>query len=79
MFSSEGWNQMAAINLLLVNEKLKDDINDDHSIKAHLAQIVLGEKICGAVRKYPEMAASIARGYEEIYGLEKRSESVLLI
>lgn len=76
MFSSEGWNQMAAINLLLVNEKLKDDINDDHSIKARLAQIVLGEKIRGAVRKYPEMAASIARGYEEIYGLEKRNSGV---
>lgn len=76
IFSKDKWNQMAAINLLLVNEKLKDDINDDHSVKARLVQLVLAKKMQKAQQTYPKMAKAIATGYQEIYKLEKKNSQV---
>lgn len=76
VFSGGGWNRMAAINLLLVNEKLKDDINDDGSIKAHIGKLLLSRKMKKAEQQYPGMAEVIARGYREIYALEKKNSSV---
>lgn len=76
IFSKEEWNRMAAVNILLVNEKLKDDINDDHSVKARLIQLVLSGKIRMAQQRYPKMAGEIVRGYEEIYDLEKKNSNI---
>lgn len=75
-FSKERWNQLAALNILLVNEKLKDDINDDHSLKAGLVQFLLSSKIQRTQNRYPQMAEAVAKGYEDIYELEKRKSGV---
>lgn len=70
------WEQMGAVNLLLVNEKLKDDINDDHSLKAHAGKLLLGRKIRRAQKRYPDMAYAIEKGYRDIYALEQQNSGV---
>lgn len=79
IFHGGMWNQMAAINLLLVNEKLKDDINDEHSWKASLGKMLLGNRMKKAEKQYPKMAEAIAQGYVEMYKLERAGSSVRLI
>lgn len=76
VFCDDVWKQVAAMNILLVNEKLKDDINDDGSIKAKLVKIVLDGKIRKAEREYPDMADKITKGYEEMYILEKQNSDI---
>lgn len=76
MFHGGAWEQMAAINLLLVNEKLKDDVNDDRSWKAYVGKILLGRKIRKAQKQYPDMAHAIEKGYRNIYLLEKQNSKV---
>lgn len=70
------WNQIAAINILLVNEKLKDDINDENSIIARIGKLILNRKIRKAKRSFPKMAAAISKGYENMYILEKRGSGI---
>jgi hypothetical protein len=76
MFCEEQWNRVAAINLLLVNEKLKDDINDERSIKAKLGKVVLNKRIQKAIDSYPQMADAIAAGYVEMYRLETEKSGI---
>ncbi len=76
LFHGGTWGQMGALNLLLVNEKLKDDINDDRSVKAYAGKLLLGRKIRKAQREYPGMAREIEKGYREIYALEKQDSGV---
>lgn len=78
-FHGGTWNQMAAMNLLLVNEKLKDDINDENSWKAKLAALVLKRYFRKCEKQFPEMAEVIAAGYQEMYRLEKLGSSVRMI
>lgn len=79
VFHGGSWNQMAAINLLLVNEKLKDDINDEYSAKAVLGKFLLHNKIRKATLEFPEMAKAIENGYKEIYRLEKAGSGIRAI
>ena len=76
IFHGGRWNRMAAINLLFVNEKLKDDINDERSWKAALGKLLLGGHFRKAEAKYPEMAKAIAQGYVEMYKLEKAGSGI---
>ena len=76
VFHGGKWNQMAAINLLLVNEKLKDDVNDERSWKAVIGKILLGKHMRKAESQYPEMAKVIAQGYVEMYKLERAGSGV---
>lgn len=75
-FHGGQWNRLAAINLLLVREKLKDDRNDEQSWKAALGMALLGGRIRKAEAQFPEMACQIARGYEEMYRLETAGSGV---
>lgn len=76
VFKEGKWNQIAAINILLMNEKLKDDMNDDHSLRAFLGTLIFGQMIRKAQRAFPEMSEVIKKGYRDIYALEKRNGSV---
>lgn len=76
MFHGGTWGQMGALNLLLVNEKLKDDINDERSMKAYAGRLLLGRKIRKAQKEYPHMAYEVEKGYREIYALEKQNSGV---
>ncbi len=76
IFHDGDWNRIAAVNLLLVNEKLKDDINDEKSWLAKCLQILLGGHFRKAEKKYPKMAKAIADGYVEMYKLERAGSGV---
>lgn len=78
-FHGGAWNQMAAINLLLVNEKIKDDINDENSWKAKIAARFLKKYFQKCENQFPKMAEAIAAGYKEMYRLEKMGSSVRAI
>ncbi len=76
LFCQSIWGQMGAVNLLLVNEKLKDDINDDRSLKAYAGKLLLARKIRRAQKRYPDMARAIEKGYGDIYVLEQQNSGV---
>lgn len=76
IFHGGMWSQMAAMNILLVNEKIKDDRNDEHSWKAFFARILLSGQIRRAQKRYPEMAKEIAQGYVQMYRLECEGSGV---
>lgn len=79
LFHGGKWNRMAAINILLVNEKLKDDINDEHSVKAGLGMLLLHHSIRKAEADFPQMAKAIENGYKEIYRLEQAGSGIRAI
>ena len=76
IFHGGQWNQMAAINLLLINEKLKDDINDERSLKAVLGIFLLRRHFRKAESQFPQMARAISKGYEEMYKLERAGSGI---
>lgn len=76
VFGGGKWDRMGAINLLLVQEKLKDDRNDDKSLLALLGMLVLGRKFRKAEKHFPKMAEAIAAGYREMYRLEQAGSGI---
>ena len=70
------WKQLASMNLLLVQEKLKDDRNDEHSLRALAGMVLLRRRFQKAERRYPRMADAIARGYVDMYALEKAGSRI---
>ncbi len=75
-FCTEAWDQIAALDILLFQEKLKDDINDDRSILAALGRLVYAKPIRRAQKRYPRMAERISEGYKEMYGLERQNSRI---
>lgn len=76
LFYGGEWEQLAAINLLLINEKLKDDVNDERSLKAMFGMFLLSGRFKKAQKTFPKMAEAISRGYKEIYQLEKAGSGI---
>lgn len=76
IFGKENWKQIAAISILLVNEKIKDDINDDHSFRARVGKIILKGKIRKAQKAYQGIEAAISKGYGAMYVLEQQHSSI---
>jgi len=77
LFSDEEWKKIAALNLLLSAEKLRDDIEDNKSIKAMIAKIFYGNVFKKARNDFPNIAECIADGYQKILDNEKRNASLL--
>lgn len=74
-----GWQKVAAINVLLMNAKLEDDINDERSTKAQLAALVFHKSISKAKKRFPELARIIEEGYSSMYRLEMEKAPILEI
>ena len=74
---SEGWRKVAAINVLLMNAKLDDDINDEKSKKAKAAGFLFHGAIKKAERQFPELAKIIKDGYLQMYKLETEKADIL--
>ncbi|MGN0986311.1 MAG: DUF5685 family protein [Otoolea sp.] len=70
------WKQLAAMNLLLVQEKLKDDRNDDRSLRALAGMALLRGHFRKAEDKYPGMARAITQGYADMYTLEQAGSRI---
>lgn len=75
----EGWRKVAAINILLMNAKFDDDINDEQSAKAKAAAMLFHKAINKAKRQFPEFAAIINDGYKMMYKLEVEKAEILHI
>lgn len=77
--NNEGWQKVAAINVLLMNAKFDDDINDECSTKAKMAAVAFRKSINKAKNRFPNLAEIIRDGYLEMYRLETSGESILEI
>lgn len=75
-FRGGAWDRLAAVNLLLVQEKLKDDRNDDRSLKALVGMALLRGHFRKAEARFPDTAEAIARGYRDMYALEKAGSRI---
>lgn len=78
-WESEEWKKIAAINVLLMNAKFDDDINDDKSKKAKAAAIVFHNQIKKAEMDFPELAEIVKEGYLDMYRLETAGARILEI
>ncbi|MCL1809061.1 MAG: DUF5685 family protein [Clostridiales bacterium] len=78
-FASAKWERVAALSLLLTAEKLRDDIEDENSLKAKIAAHTLSNGIKKAKQEHPDMASAIAAGYQEVLAAEKAKKSTIEI
>jgi len=78
-YASDKWKKVAALTILLTAEKLRDDIEDENSLKAKIAFRVFAESIKKAKQEFPEMYSLIATGYEKILASEKANKNVIEI
>jgi len=79
LFDNEDWKKIAAINILLAAEKLRDDIEDERSAKATIASYIYKGKINQAKLDYPEIYLAVRSGYDAILIAEKEGKDVLEI
>ncbi len=77
LFLDEGWKKIAALNILLAAENLRDDIEDSKSLKAAAAQLIYGRIFKKAKKDFPELSACISAGYKKILEYEKADKSLL--
>ena len=73
------WVKIAATNVLLMNSKFDDDINDEKSLKAKAATMIFYNIINKAKKQFPELSAIIKTGYQNMYELEQSNAAVLQI
>ncbi|MDR0918291.1 MAG: DUF5685 family protein [Oscillospiraceae bacterium] len=73
------WKAIGALNLLLVWQKLKDDIYDENLLYAKIGLRIYRKSIIRAINDFPNMAKEIEQGYERIVALEKENADVSTI
>lgn len=78
-FDNIEWKKIAAINVLLFNAEIDDDLNDDNSFKAKVAYIVFRKIIKKAKRDFPILAKIIDEGYQDMLRLEHAQSNVIEI
>ena len=78
-FQSETWKKIAAVNILLAAEKMRDDIHDERSLKAKLGAFFYKGVIDKAVSDYPQLQEAIRTGYAAIVAAEQENRDVLQI
>lgn len=78
-FQNERWLKVAAINVLLMNAKFDDDINDEKSVKARAAALFFHRIIKKAEGQFPELAQIIKDGYMAMYKLETEKAKIMSI
>ena len=78
-FEEDGWKKLAAINVLLMEAKIDDDINDEKSPKAKAASVIFKNAIIKAETHYPHLAKIVRHGYKNMYELEKSDSDVIEI
>ena len=78
-FIDEGWRKLASIDVLLMQAKIDDDINDESSVKAKIVKIIFYKAIKKANYLYPELADIVRNGYKEMFRLENNHADVLEI
>lgn len=76
-FKNESWQKISAINILLMNAKLDDDINDEMSAKAKAGAILFHKAIKKAQKEFPELATIIKEGYQDMYRLEMSNAPIM--
>ena len=76
---NDGWKKVAAINVLLMNAKLDDDINDERSTKAKAAAALFHGTVKKAQQQFPELAQIIKDGYLNMYKLETEKVEIMYI
>lgn len=76
IFKNENWKKIAGINILLAAEKMKDDIKDNHSLKAMLMYIFYYNIIKKVSKDYPKLKELINEGYKNIIELEKQNQCI---
>ncbi len=79
LFDNEVWKKLAALNILLAAEKMRDDIHDEGSLKAKAGSVIFSRPIAKAQRDYPEALKIIRSGYDKILALENENSDVLNI
>lgn len=79
MFQSETWKKIAAINILMAAENLRDDIDDEGSWKASAARWLFGRVIKKAQKDFPLIAETIHVNYRNIQLAEREEKDVLQI
>ena len=78
-YQKDGWQKVAAINVLLLSAKFDDDINDEQSQKAKAATILFGSVSSKAEQHFPELAHIIKEGYSNLYELEREHVDILTL
>lgn len=73
------WKVMAALNLLLFELKLKDDVNDENSFLAKLILFFFRNQTVKAKNDYPQLANVIERGNKKIIENEKANADALTV
>ncbi len=67
----------ADMNVLLADEKLKDDVADEKKLSAPLSHLILNRKARKVRALYPEKAAVITASLQELAAAEERGETNL--
>ena len=70
--ADNGADYAAALNVLLTAEKLRDDVRDEHSMRAQILLLLMRRGIRKAQKKYPDAAQAIAGMVEAIHTLEEQ-------
>lgn len=76
-YNDVAWRKLATINVLLMEAKFADDVNDEKSTKAKAASILFHTAIKKAETEFPELAIIVRDGYKEMYRLETEKAGVL--
>lgn len=75
-YTYEYSKRIAALSLLLVYYKIKDDLNDENSFKAKLSYFIYKRMIKKAQKEFPMMDEIIASHYCKISILEEKNSSL---
>jgi radical SAM protein with 4Fe4S-binding SPASM domain len=77
--SDNEWKVMAALNLLLFELKLKDDVSDENSFIAKLLLKLYHKPIIKAKRDFPQLASIIEQGNKKIITKEKVNADAMTV
>ena len=67
----DSWKSMAALSLLMVSEKMNDDINDENSIKAKLVSFLYKRHFSKVKKDYPQASRTIIDSFKAFNIKEK--------
>ena len=72
----ESWKRMAAISLLMISQKLEDDIHDENSIKAKCVKRLFEKSFKKARQDYPSVYSRMLSDFKEFNRGEETNASV---
>jgi len=78
-FKGENWKKIAALSLLFAREMIKDNIEDENSFIAKVADKIYSKKIKKAEQDYPIISSLVESCYKQILAYEKENKGLFEI